>query len=167
VLPVTADTGPNRKRLIQLVGEQQNEFKFESSKETYVIDEPVDFSMEIPIDGYLNVVTVDAQDSATVLYPNQFNQENAVKAGSFRIPTDEMDFVLPAAEPAGKTLVAAFVTQDPINFYSQTLDERDENGNVNVTFTTLSKTATRAIRVAPRKAEMYAVMLELAVVAKD
>jgi len=167
VLPVTADTGPNRKRLIQLVGEQQNEFKFESSKETYVIDEPVDFSMEIPIDGYLNVVTVDAQDSATVLYPNQFNQENAVKAGSFRIPTDEMDFLLPAAEPAGKTLVAAFVTQDPINFYSQTLDERDENGNVNVTFTTLSKTATRAIRVAPRKAEMYAVMLELAVVAKD
>ena len=45
--------------------------------------------------------------------------------------------------------------------------ERDENGNVNVTFTTLSHTATRAIRVAPRKAEMYAVKLEVSVVAKD
>jgi hypothetical protein len=102
-----------------------------------------------------------------VLYPNQFNTDNAVEEGPFRIPTEEMDFLLPADEPVGPTLVAAFVTQDPINFYTQTLDERDKNGNVNVTFTTLSHTATRAIRVAPRKATMHAAMLELSVVTND
>ncbi len=123
--------------------------------------------MDIPIDGYLNVATVDSLDNATVLYPNQYNPINAVKAGSFRIPTEEMTFILPATEPAGPTLVAAFVTKDPINFYDQTLDDRDSNGNVNVTFTTLSQTATRAIRVAPRKAEMYAAMLDISVVATD
>ena len=167
VVPVTAENGPNRKRLLQLVAEQKNRFELTSSKTIYVIDDPVEISMEIPIDGYLNLVTVDAQDNATVLFPNEFNPENEVKAGSFSIPTDEMDFVLPASEPAGPTLIAAFVTRDPINFYTQTLDGRDENGNVNVEFTTLSHTATRAIRVAPRRESMYAVSSEVSVVSKN
>jgi hypothetical protein len=164
IVSATAENGPNRKRLIELVAEQQNEFTLESSKSTYVVDDPVEFTLEIPIDGYLNVVTVDSRDDATVLYPNQFNPENTVKQGIFRFPTDEASFTLPASEPLGPTLVAAFVTQDPINFYTQTLDDRDEHGNVNVTFTTLSHTATRAIRVAPRKTEMFAEMLELSVI---
>lgn len=167
VLPVSAETGPNRKRLVELVEEQNNDFHLGSSKSTYAIDDLVSLEMDIPIDGYLNVVTVDSLDNATVLYPNEFNPDNAVQEGQFRIPGDGSQFDLPASEPVGPTLVAAFVTKDPINFYEQTLDERDENGNVNVTFTTLSHTATRAIRVAPRKAEMYAVKLEVSVVAKD
>jgi hypothetical protein len=166
VVPVSPANGPNRKKLIAMVAEQQSGFELKSSQPIYVIDEPVELSLEIPIDGYLNVVTVDALDNATVLYPNQFNTENAVKTGPFRIPTDQDDFILPASEPTGPTLVAAFVTKDPINFYTQTLDDRDSNGNINVTFTTLSHTATRAIRVAPRKAEMFAETLELSVISK-
>jgi hypothetical protein len=143
IVSATAENGPNRKRLIKLVAEQQNEFTLESSKSTYVVDDPVEFTLEIPIDGYLNVVTVDSRDDATVLYPNQFNPENTVKQGIFRFPTDEASFTLPASEPLGPTLVAAFVTQDPINFYTQTLDDRDEHG------------------------KMFAEMLELSVIAKD
>ncbi len=167
VIPVSAKTGPNRKKLVRLVADQQNEFDLQASQSTYVFDDPVELIMDIPIDGYLNVATVDSLDNATVLYPNQYNPNNAVKEGTFRIPTQEMTFVLPATEPAGPTLVAAFVTKDPINFYEHTLDDRDENGNINVTFTKLSQMATRAIRVALRKADMYAAMLELSVVAKD
>jgi len=167
VVPVTAENGPNRRRLIELVAGQDKEFKLSSSKKTYVIDDPVELNLEIPIDGYLNVVTVDSKDNATVLFPNQFNPDNAVKQGRLGIPTIRDGFILPASEPTGPTLVAAFVTKDPINFRTQTLDDRDSNGNVNVTFTTLSHTATRAIRVAPRKAEMYAVSMELSVIAKD
>jgi hypothetical protein len=76
-------------------------------------------------------------------------RDNAVSEGKLRIPSDTMAFTLPAAEPLGPTLVAAFVTQDPINFYEQTLDERDANGNIIVAFTTLSPVATRAITIAP------------------
>ncbi len=166
IIPVSADTGPNRKRIIELVTEPDHRFKLETSKSTYVIDEPVEFTLDIPIGGYLNLVTVDSQDNATVLYPNQFNPENLVEKGTFKVPTNDMDFILPAAEPVGPTLVAAFVTRDRINFYEQTLDNRDANGNVNVAFTTLSHSATRAIRVAARKAEMFAVMHEISVVAK-
>jgi hypothetical protein len=167
IIPGAPAGQPNRNRLLELVEAQKHAFKLEASKTTYVLGDDVELSMDVPIDGYLNVVTVDAQDSATVLYPNRFNAANFVKEGRVRIPTDEMQFALPASEPLGPTLVAAFVTKDPINFYEQTLDDRDENGNVNVTFTTLSHTATRAIRVAPRKEDMYAVAIELAVVAKN
>ncbi len=167
IIPVSPDSGPNRKRLAQLVAEPDNPFTLEMSKSTYVIGEPVEFTLDIPMDGFLNLVTVDAQDNATVLYPNQFNPENSVSKGAFKLPTDEMDFVLPASEPVGPTFVAAFVTVDPINFYEQTLDDRDANGNVNVSFTTLSHTATKAIRVAARKADMYAVMHEISVVADE
>jgi hypothetical protein len=167
ILPVSADSGPNRKRLMELAAEPNKQLNLQTSKSTYVLDEPVEFTLEIPMDGYLNLVTVDSLDNATVLYPNEFNPDNAVQEGTFKIPTDQMEFILPASEPIGPTLVAAFVTKDPINFYEQTLDDRDANGNVNVTFTTLSHMATRAIRVAPRKEEMYAVVHEISVVGKN
>lgn len=167
IIPVGPDNGPNRKRLEELVAESDNPFPLMPSKTTYNLGDPVELTLEIPMDGYLNLVTVDAQDNATVLYPNQYNPANSVTAGTFVVPTDEMDFMLPASEPVGSTIIAAFVTKDPINFYEQTLDDRDANGNVNVTFTTVSHAATRAIRVAARKKGTHAVMQEVTVVASE
>jgi len=167
IVPVAEGNGPNRKKLTEMVQEQAAGFKLESTSAVYEVDEPVVLKMEIPMDGFLNVVTVDAHDNAIVLFPNQYHADNAVKAGSFSIPTKNMAFDLPAAEPLGPTFVAAFVTQDPISFYEQTLDERDADGNVNVEFTSLSHVATRAIKVAPRKKEMRAEQIELTVVAKQ
>ena len=72
-----------------------------------------------------------------------------------------MSFDLLAAEPLGATLVVAFLSSDPVNFYQETLDNRDENGNINADFATLSHSATRAIRVAPRKSESYGGQVEM------
>jgi hypothetical protein len=166
IVPLAAGNGPNRRKLVSMIQGQGKEFGLQSSQTTYVVDDLVKLQMVIPTNGYLNLVTVDAADNATVLFPNQYHLNNAVEAGAFTIPTEKMTFDLPAAEPLGPTLVAAFVTQDPINFYDQTLDERDVNGNINVDFASLSHTATRALRVAPKKKEMYAAQLELMVVAK-
>jgi hypothetical protein len=167
IVPLADGNGPNQKRLLELVGEQSSELALKATKTIYVIDDPVELSMRIPAGGgYLNVVTVDAQDNATVLFPNQFQLDNAVSAGAFSIPTETMAFELPASEPLGPTLVAAFVTQDPINFHEQAIEGRDADGKVNVAFTTLSATATRAIRIAPKRKQMYAAAVELSVVAK-
>jgi hypothetical protein len=78
-----------------------------------------------------------------------------------------MAFELPAAEPLGPTLVAAFITQDAINFHEQAIEGRDADGNITVAFATLSPTATRAIRIAPKREEMYAAKLELDVIGKQ
>jgi hypothetical protein len=157
-------TGPNRKKLLGMVEEQSNVFKLSANKDVYSVDDPVELNLTIPMNGYLNLITVDAEDNATVLFPNHYHDDNAVSAGEFSIPTSQMQFELPAAEPLGATLVVGFVTSDPVNFYQKSLDERDENGNINVDFTTMSHAATRAIKVAPRKKGMFAAQLEITVV---
>ncbi len=147
-----------------MVEEQGNTFELTANKEVYAVDDAVELTMNIPISGYLNLVTVDSKDTATVLFPNQYHVDNAVTAGPFAIPTARMDFELPAAEPLGPTLVVGFVTRDPVNFYENSLDQRDSDGNINVDFTSMSRVATRAIRVAPRKKDMYAARLEISVI---
>jgi hypothetical protein len=156
--------GPNRNKLTAMVEEQNNAFELTANKQVFALDEAVELSMDIPMDGYLNIVTVDSQDNATVLFPNQYHDDNAVSAGKFTIPTEQMDFELPAAEPLGSTLVVGFLTSDAVNFYAKTLDGRDENGIINVDFTPMSHAATRAIKVAPKKKQMYASQLEIDVV---
>jgi hypothetical protein len=76
-----------------------------------------------------------------------------------------MAFDLLAAEPIGPTLVVAFLSSDSINFYQDTVDDRDEAGHIKVDFASLSHAATRAIVVAPRKKDMYATRLDLQIVA--
>jgi hypothetical protein len=165
VIALNASNGPNRKRLLDLVAEQPQHIDMTASKSSYAVDQPVKLSLKLPSDGYLNVVSVDAKDNATVLFPNGIQKTNAVTAGAFTFPTAQMAFDLLAAEPLGPTLVVAFLSSDPINFYQETVDDRDEAGHIKFDFASLSHTATRAIRVAPRKKDIYAAQLELQIVA--
>ena len=161
IIPLSQGNGPNRQKLIAMVEEQENLFELSANKKVFAIDDPVVLTMEVPMDGYLNLITVDSMDTATVLFPNSYHKDNAVTSGTFTIPTNRMDFELPASEPLGATLVVGLITKDPVSFYENTLDGRDKNGNIKVDFTAMSHTATRAIRIAPRKKEMYAGMLEI------
>lgn len=164
IIPLAEGNGPNRQKLIAMVEEQGNGFELTANNDVFSIDDPVELTMNIPMQGYLNLVTVDSQDTATVLFPNHYHADNAVSEGTFTIPTTSMEFELPASEPLGATLVVGFVTRDPVNFYENSLDERDIDGKINVDFTSMSHSATRAIRVAPKKKEMYAALLEITVV---
>jgi hypothetical protein len=161
----SATGGPNRRKLLELVAAHPNRLEITASNARYAVDEPVKLMLKLPVRGYLNLVSVDAQDTATVLFPNRYQQDNTVSAGPLAMPTPQMAFELLAAEPLGETLLVAFVSSDPINFYQQSIDNRDENGNIKVDFSTLSPTATRAIRVAPRSSETYAAELEVQIVA--
>ena len=156
--------GPNRERLTELAEQQAGQFELTANQSRYRLGQPVELTMDIPMDGYLNVVTVDSRDNATVLFPNRYHDDHAVTAGSFSIPTAKMAFELPASEPLGPTLVVAFVSPEPINFYEASLDERNADGSLNVDFSRLSHAATRAIRVAPKKKPVQAATLEIDVV---
>lgn len=166
ILPLAAGNGPNRKKLLDMVAMQDAPFEFLANKETYVLDEPVELSMTIPMDGFLNVVSVDSEDTATVLFPNKYHADHSVTAGKFSFPTARMAFDLPASEPTGPTLVVGFVTKDPINFYEHSLDDRNSDGTIDVDLATMSHGATRAIRVSSRKKEMYAAKIEVDVTRK-
>jgi metacaspase-1 len=165
VISLNASNGPNRKRLLDLVALQPQHMDMTASSSRYAVDEPVKLTLKVPADGYLNVVSVDSKDNATVLFPNGIQKTNVVSAGAFTFPTAQMAFDLLASEPIGPTLVVAFLSSDPINFYQDTVEDRDEAGHIKVDFASLSHTATRAIRVAPRKNDIYAAQLELQIVA--
>lgn len=157
--------GPNRRKLLEMVAAQSQHLDLAASTLRYAVDEPVKLTLKMPTRGYLNLVSVDAGDTATVLFPNRYQPDNMVSAGPFAMPTPQMAFDLLASEPLGPTLIVAFLSSDPINFYQQSVDNRDENGNIKVDFSTLSPTATRAIRVSPRNSEIYSAELEVQVVA--
>jgi hypothetical protein len=170
IVAVKAETaapapGPNRRKLLELANVQTRHFDIGSATSSYALDEPVKLKLTLPAAGYLNVVTVDPQDNATVLFPNRHQENNAVAAGGFELPAANADFELLASEPLGPTTVVAFLSSEPINFYRETLDNRDEKGNITVDFPALSHTATRAIRVSPRRKDIYTGQLELQIVA--
>ena len=158
-------SGPNYRRLSELVAAQTRRLSVASPRSRYAVDEAVTLTVDLPAPGFLNVVSVDAADNATVLFPNRHQESNAVTAGKFTLPTTQMGFELLASEPVGPTQVMAFYSSDPINFFQEALDERDQTGKVTVDFPAVSHTATRAIRVAPRRKETAAGQLALEVVA--
>jgi hypothetical protein len=140
--------GPMWQRLEELVGEGQY-FKFNAGKPSYVVDEAISFVMEVKEPGYLNLVTVDAEDTATVLFPNVKDNDNFVNAGSFSFPTDESGFDFAAARPLGPTLVLAFVSENPVNLRELGYEGRLPSGDFDPesVFTNVTHSATRAIKL--------------------
>ena len=117
---------------------------------------PIVLDVALPRAGFLNVVAVDSEDRATVLYPNKYNPSNEVKAGPFRFPTPDMNFVLRAAEPLGPSLVVAFLTEKRVNLLELGIEGRDAAGQMQQTFTDVSARATRAISVEAREHQFAA-----------
>jgi hypothetical protein len=117
----------------------------------------------LPRAGFLNVVAVDSQDRATVLYPNKYSPSNEVKSGPFRFPTADMNFVLRAAEPLGPSLVVAFLTDKRVNLLELGIDGRDASGQMQQAFTDVSARATRAITVEARAPQFAAGTLTVTV----
>lgn len=114
------------------------------------IGDEITLTADVPRSGFLNVVAIDSQDRATVLYPNQFAPMSEVAAGTFQFPSASMGFVLRATEPAGPTLVVAFLSDKKVNLLEMGIEGRDTAGKMEQTFTEVSALATRAISVEAR-----------------
>lgn len=120
------------------------------------VGQEIVLGVTLPRAGFLNVVAVDSQDRTTVLYPNKYTPSNEVKAGTFRFPTADMNFVLRAAEPTGPSLVVAFLTDKRVNFLELGIEGRDAAGQMQEAFTDVSARATRAISVETRESQFAA-----------
>lgn len=136
----------DRLRLLALEGKILG---MSSDRTSYKLDEAISFNMGIPEDGYLNIISVDAKDNATVIYPNKHDVDNQVKAGEFVFPAQDSSFEFAAAEPLGPTLVVAFLTKKPLNFRDQGHEGRKEDGFYadSTFFNQLAYTSVRAIQV--------------------
>lgn len=77
--------------------------------------EPLALTVDVPRAGHLNVVRVGPDDVATLLFPNRQRTDNQVPAGAFRIPGEPPQSPELLAKPAGVTLLAAFLSQEPLD----------------------------------------------------
>lgn len=108
---------------------------------TFRTNEPLEISCSFKEDGYVNVVTImPGQANPTVLFPNEFHQDNMVKAGqTVTIPAPDDEFDLVVGPPYGKAIVAVFHSKFPSNFYRQGYGED--------VFKTMSPASTRGFFV--------------------
>ncbi|MBV8497580.1 MAG: DUF4384 domain-containing protein [Gammaproteobacteria bacterium] len=162
LIPLRDGQGPTWQALAGLAA-QGEPLTLSGAARDLRLGEEIALTAALPRDGYLNVVQVDSQDRATVLYPNRFATANQVKAGAFQFPTADMNFVLRAAEPVGPALVVAFLTEKPVNFLELGIEGRDAAGQMQQAFTEVSARATRALSVQARHSQFAAGSLTVTV----
>ena len=145
--------GPVRRELEALAA-QLPSMPFTTPTADLRVGQKVVLALDLPRSGYLNVVNVNPNDEALVLFPNAHHRENKVAAGRFAIPADAMDFDLVAREPVGESVTIAFLTERSLNLYANTLKGRDDSGRIVATLAPLSAKAGAAMRnivVEPRE----------------
>ena len=149
LVPLRNGNGPTWAALDALA-KKGEPFTIKAGASELRIGDEITLTAVVPRAGFLNVVAIDSQDRATVLYPNQFSPTSDVAAGSFQFPSANMGFVLRATEPAGPTLVVAFLSDKKVNLLEMGIEGRDTAGKMEQTFTEVSALATRAISVEAR-----------------
>lgn len=155
LIPLRDGQGPTWQALAALAAQGES-LPLSGSGHRIRVGQEIVLDVALPRAGFLNVVAVDSQDRATVLYPNKYTPANEVKAGPFRFPTTDMNFVLRAAEPLGPSLVVAFLTDKRVNLLELGIEGRDAAGQMQQAFTDVSARATRAITVEAREHQFAA-----------
>lgn len=107
--------------------------------------EKTEFTIEVPAKGYLNVVMVGPTDNGTVLFPNSYAKDNRVEAGKFTFPTAKMGFKITAMPPYGKTMVVAFLSEEPLNLLEEGFGNRDSSGKTIRPFAHVTESGIQAV----------------------
>lgn len=87
----------------------------------YLNDQEITLSVELPFDGYLNIVLVDSDDTPVVLFPNSFSPDNYLTQGTHELPAHR-DYGWYAQEPWGKNMLVALHTREATDLTSNNLN---------------------------------------------
>lgn len=107
------------QELEQLVAQRKYAITLAANKQKYAINDYMTVTVAAPKDGYLNVLNVDTRDNdITILYPNKYHRNNKVSGNAkIHIPAKGDAFSLRARGPAGRNLIVALHSVEPINLY--------------------------------------------------
>lgn len=132
---------------ISALAKQLPPLKVKANKQKHVINkDSLELDMNLPFDGYLNIVSIDSADKTTILFPNEAYRENQVKAGDFHFPSEEMTFDLPAIDQPGAALTVVFLTRKPLDSYVNGTGFLDTKGGVDHKFREFSAKAMESIK---------------------
>ena len=100
-----------------LVYKSNQKVWMELNKICFETGDALEISLWIPEPGYLNIISINDHDEATVLFPNQYHPGSAVKRGKLTIPGNYMDFEVVTDGKTGPNRITAFLTRSPVNAY--------------------------------------------------
>jgi hypothetical protein len=82
---------------------------------TFKVGDTMTVSFTTTKDCHLTLFNVDTTGKVQIIFPNQFQQDNFVKAGAtYRIPQEGATFVFKAQGPAGSELIKAVATVESV-----------------------------------------------------
>ena len=84
-----------------------------SDRSAYAVNDLPVFTITPAQDCFLTILDVDGNGTATVLYPNKFQQENHLRAGQdFKFPGDDAPYQFRFADPGTETVTASCSLQN-------------------------------------------------------
>ena len=98
-------------------------------KNKLIDGELLSINMEIPSDGYLNVISVDSDDNMVLLFPNDVEKNNKVGAGRLTLPGD-LPFEWVAQAPWGRNMLSVVFSESPLNLFETSLQRNAEGAAI-------------------------------------
>ncbi len=133
-------------KLEKLVEHRDKVVSVTLNQSSYAYGDALEVNIKLPESGYLNVINVGPKDEATILFPNEFHQDNYIKSSSLQIPTNQMDFDLITGNPTGKNMIVAILTKKRLNAYELASGGRNPKGDLIDSFGLLSPVGMKAMR---------------------
>ena len=137
--PLAEGSGFVSQEMETLVYKSNDMVWIKLNKSCFEIGDALKISVWIPEAGYLNVISINTNDRATVLFPNQYHISSAVNRGKLTIPAGHMNFEIITDGTTGPNQITAFLTKSSINTYEQGFKTAKD------VLATLSPNSTRAL----------------------
>ncbi|MGD9175862.1 MAG: caspase family protein [Desulfobacterales bacterium] len=145
LIPLATGSGFVGTEMKSLVYKSNATVWIKLNKTCFEIGDVLKISVWIPEPGYLNIISVDSKDQATVLFPNHYHISSAVSTGKLTVPEGHMNFEMITDGATGPNQITAFLTKAPVNAY-----EHGFKTSKNV-LATLSPNSTRSLILRQRQ----------------
>jgi len=140
-------------------GDAPAQFKLWTDKTKHKIGEPVKVFFQANRNGYVTLVNVGTSGKITILYPNAYTPNHAVKAGqTYSVPSQEDPYELTLGGPEGVELVYALFTTGPTRFIEENLTKDTAFAPVNEKAEAITRDINLTVKKIPLKEQASAVL---------
>lgn len=144
-LKKTSTQGTFWRELERLASSFGGKLDVNSNSKVYSVGQEIVMNVNVPQNGYLNIITTDANDKPQILFPNKFMRNNYVQKGVFS--TRSLAFDLTASNPKGNNLTVAIVTTQPLNLYEKSTLGRNEKGELTIAVADLDAVGLKDVQM--------------------
>ena len=135
------------------------QFRLWTDKTQRKIGETVKVSFQANRDGYVTLVNVGTSGKITILYPNAYTPNHAVKAGqTYSVPGADDPYELTLGGPEGVELVYALFTTGPTRFVEENLTKDSAFAPVNEKAEAITRDINLTVKKIPLKEQATAVL---------